>query len=63
MLLWLLVRLSSITSVKFNSKRGVVHIVRLLVRLSSITSVFCSLSLDGGVVHVVVVVSEIVIYH
>ena len=35
----------------------------LLVRLSSITSVFCSLSLDRGVVHVVVAVSEIVIYH
>jgi hypothetical protein len=35
----------------------------LLVRLSSITSVLRSLSLDRGVVHVVVVVSEIVIYH
>jgi hypothetical protein len=34
----------------------------LLVRLSSITSVFSCLSLDRGVVHVVVVVSEIVIY-
>ena len=35
----------------------------LLVRLSSITSVFLSLILNGRVVHVVVVVSEIVIYH
>jgi hypothetical protein len=35
----------------------------LLVRLSSITSVFSRLGLDRGVVHVVVVVSEIVIYH
>ena len=35
----------------------------LLVRLSSITSVFLSLSLDRGDVHVVMVVSEIIIYH